>query len=285
VPALTWSAIAALIRLPNQSGTWLLMLPVLWALVMASRGRPAPSLLLIFAIGSFLMRSAGVIFNDMADRKIDRHVARTSIRPLARGTVSVPAAIATACALVSVAAAVALMLNPFTLLLSPVALALALLYPFAKRVLALPQAILGMAFGWGVIMAWAAVRDSLETPVWLLYGATICWAVGYDTIYSLQDREDDARIGVKSAALLFGRQTWLAVGIALVAMLVLLGGAGWLWGLGVPFYATLAAVAGFFSRQVMRLRRPVSPPLAFAMFRHHIWAGAAILLGIVLGSL
>ena len=285
MPALTWSAIAALIRLTNQSGTWLLMLPVLWALVMASRGRPAPSLLLIFAVGSFLMRSAGVIFNDIADRKIDRQVARTSVRPLASGTVSVPVAVATGCALVSLAAVVALTLNPFALLLSPVALALALLYPFAKRVIALPQAILGVAFGWGVVMAWAAVRDSLETPVWLLYGATICWAVGYDTIYSLQDREDDARIGIKSAALLFGRQAWLAVGIALGAMLALLGGAGWLWGLGAPFYATLAAVAGFFSRQVMRLRRPVSPPLAFAMFRHHIWAGAAILLGICLGSL
>jgi len=284
VPALTWSAIAALIRLPNQSGTWLLMLPVLWALVMASRGRPAPSLLLIFAAGSFLMRSAGVIFNDMADRKIDRQITRTSARPLATGAVSVPVAMATACALVAVAAAIALMLNPFTLLLSPVALALAALYPFAKRVIALPQAILGMAFGWGVIMAWAAVRDDLDTPVWFLYAATICWAVGYDTIYSLQDREDDARIGIKSAALLFGEQTWLAVGIALVAMVVLLGAAGWVWGLGVPFYATLAAVAGFFSRQVTRLRRPVSPALAFAMFRHHIWAGAAILLGICLGS-
>ena len=133
-------------------------------------------------------------------------------------------------------------------------------------------------------MAWAAVRNSLDTPAWLLYGATICWAIAYDTIYALQDREDDKRLGVKSAALLFGKSVWLAVGASLGLMLVLLGLAGWVSGFGPAFYGMLAAVAGFFSRQVLRLRSPLPAQLAFAMFRHHIWVGAAILAGIWLGT-
>lgn len=285
MPSFSWSAIASLIRLPNQSGTWLLMLPTLWALILASHGRPPYTLLLIFVAGSFLMRSAGVIFNDLADREIDRQVTRTSVRPLATGTLTPTTALVTAGVLLILAAGLVLLLNPFTWLLSLIALLLAMLYPFAKRIIHLPQAVLGIAFGWGTIMAWAAVRQSLEPPAWLLYGATICWAIAYDTIYSIQDREDDARVGVKSAALLFGEQTWLAVGISLSTMLLLLGVAGWVWGVDAVFYAVLAAVAGFFSRQVVKLRRPVSPLLAFAMFRHHIWAGTAILIGIWLGSL
>ena len=284
MPSFSWPAIAALIRLPNQAGTWLLMLPALWALVLASRGRPPLGLLLVFAAGSFLMRSAGVIFNDLADRGIDRQVSRTSTRPLARGTVTPPMALAVAGVLLVLACGLLLLLNTFTLLLSPVALLLAILYPYAKRIIPLPQAVLGIAFGWGAIMAWAAVRESLDLPAWLLYGATICWAIAYDTVYSLQDREDDARVGVKSAALLFGVHTWLAVAISLSTMLVLLGLAGWLWGVGPVFYAMLAAVAGFFSLQIARLRRQVLPALAFAMFQHHIWAGTAILIGIWLGS-
>jgi len=280
-----WSSLASLIRLQNQSGTWLLMLPTLWALILASQGKPPASLLIIFAAGSFLMRSAGVVFNDVADRALDRQVARTRSRPLASGALGVQAALATAGVLTALAAALLTLLNPLTLLLSPVALALAALYPFSKRIIQLPQAVLGIAFGWGVVMAWAAVRNSLDTPVWLLYGSTICWAIAYDTIYSLQDREDDIRIGVKSAAILFGAQTWLAVGIALGGMLLLLGLAGWLLGLGTVFYGMLAAVGGFFSQQVRTLRGAVSPAFALAMFKQHIWAGIAILIGLWLGYL
>ena len=280
-----WSSLASLIRLSNQSGTWLLMLPTLWALILASQGNPPAGLLLIFAAGSFLMRSAGVVFNDMADRAFDRQVTRTRSRPLASGALGLPAALATAGVLIALAAGLLSFLNTFTLLLSPVALALAALYPFSKRIIQLPQAVLGMAFGWGVVMAWAAVRNSLGAPAWLLYGSTICWAIAYDTIYALQDREEDARIGVKSAAILFGARTWLAVGIALGGMLLLLGLAGWLLGLGAVFYGMLAAVGGFFSQQVRTLRGSVSPAVALAMFNQHIWAGVAILAGLWLGCL
>jgi 4-hydroxybenzoate polyprenyltransferase len=282
---LIWSTLAALIRLPNQSGTWLLMLPTLWALVLASHGRPPASLLLIFAAGSFLMRSAGVILNDLADRSFDRQVTRTRSRPLASGALGVPVALATAAVLVSLAAMLLAFLNTFTLLLSPVALLLAALYPFAKRLVHIPQAVLGIAFGWGVVMAWAAVRDALDVPVWFLYVATICWALAYDTIYALQDRDDDTRIGVKSATILFGERAWLAVGIALAGMLTLLALAGWLMGLGTVFYGTLAVVGGFFSQQVLALRRSVSSAQAFALFKQHIWAGVTILAGIWAGFL
>ncbi len=283
VPA-KWMALAHLIRLPNQSGTLLLALPICWALVLASHGRPPLDLVLIFLAGSFLMRSAGVVMNDLADRSFDRQVTRTSMRPLASGALTVPEALAVAAVLVILAAGLLVFVNRLTLLLSPVALLLAGLYPFSKRVLQLPQAVLGIAFGWGVVMAWAAVRGSLDLPCWLLYASTVLWALAYDTLYALQDREDDARIGIKSSAILFGSMTWAAVAMTMGVMLILLGVAGWTVGLGPVFYAALAAVGGFVWRQARQLRQPVSPALAFTLFKQHVWVGGAILAGIWAGS-
>jgi 4-hydroxybenzoate polyprenyltransferase len=281
-----WRAGAELIRLPNQTGTLLLMLPTLWALVLASEGRPEPRLLAIFAAGAFLMRSAGVVLNDLADRDLDRRVARTRNRPLASGVVSVRAAGLLAVGLLGLAAALLLLLPAPARRLGPGAFILAALYPLAKRVIHVPQAVLGMAFGWGVLMAWAAVRERLEPEAWLLYAATLLWALAYDTIYALQDLEDDRRIGVRSAALLFGRGTWLAVAAALGGMLLLLACGGWLAGLGAAFYAALAGVAGFLAWQVARLHAATVPPaLAFAMFKQHVWVGWAVLGGIWLGFL
>lgn len=280
---LPWSALSRLIRLRNQTGTLLLLWPTLWALVLASRGLPPLDLLLIFAAGSFLMRSAGVILNDLADRSFDRQVARTKTRPLASGEVSAAQALLVLAVLLLGAGALLLLLNPFVQRLAPVALLLAALYPFAKRWLSIPQAMLGLAFGWGVVMAWAAVRGRLELSTWLLFGATAAWALAYDTIYALQDQEDDRRIGVQSAAVLFGASVWLAVGAALAAMLLLLGWAGWLGGIGWPYYGVLAAVGAFFAAQALRLREPIPPLQAFALFRAHVLAGAAIFLGFLAG--
>ncbi|MGH7233385.1 MAG: 4-hydroxybenzoate octaprenyltransferase, partial [Nitrospiraceae bacterium] len=275
----TCATVSRLIRLSNQSGTFLLMLPTLWALVLASRGRPPVGLLIIFATGSFLMRSAGVIMNDLADRSFDRHVARTRARPLASGAIGVSAALTIVMILLVLSAGLLTFLNRFTILLSPVAVVLAAVYPFSKRILSIPQAVLGMAFGWGVIMAWAAVQDGLSPQAWLLYAATICWAVAYDSIYALQDRGDDIRVGVKSSAVLFGSRTWLAVGLALTIMFILLGWAGWLTGANGGFYGVLIAIAGFLSQQVWRLKDPISPALAFRLFQQHVWVGWAILAG------
>jgi len=282
---LAWPALSALLRLSNQSGTLLLMLPTLWALVLASHGRPAVSLLLVFVFGSFLMRSAGVVMNDLADRSYDRRVARTRTRPLASGIISVPAALAIIAVLVTMAVGLLAFVNRFTVVLSPVAVLLAAVYPFSKRIMQIPQVVLGLTFGWGVIMAWAAVHNRLDLPAWLLYAAAICWAVAYDSIYALQDREDDIRVGVKSSAVLFGPRTWIAVGVSLTLMLILLGWTGRLVGMNAGFYGVLVALAGFLSRQVWELRRLISAAQAFALFKQHVWVGWAILAGIWIGFL
>lgn len=276
---------AALIRLSNQTGTLLLMLPSLWALVLASKGRPSVPLMLIFVVGSFVMRSAGVIINDLADRSFDRQVTRTKMRPLARGTLHPVHAVLCLVGFLFVAAGLLAFLNPLTVVLSPIALGLATVYPFTKRFFSAPQFFLGLAFGWGTVLAWAAVRNQLDTATWLLFACTICWALAYDTVYALQDREDDRRVGVHSSALLFGSHVWIVVGTFELVMLGLLATAGWLEHLNATFYVGLAGIAGFCSQQVRRLRGEVSPSEAFAMFQHHVGVGLVILAGIWVGTL
>ena len=281
----SWQPLADLIRLRNQSGTLLLLWPTLWSLVLASEGHPSLTLLAVFVVGSFLMRSAGVVLNDLADRSFDRQVARTKTRPLASGALSMQASLVTAFLLLSASAGLLYFLNRLTILLSPMAFLLAVLYPFSKRFVQIPQAVLGIAFGWGAVMAWAAVRNHLDFPVWFLYAGTICWALGYDTIYALQDRDDDARIGVKSSAIYFGPRTWLAVACFFAGTLAMIGATGWLTGLGPAFYVMLTGAAWTMSRQVRLLRGPVSQPIAFALFKQHVWIGMAILVGIWAGVL
>ena len=261
------------------------MLPTLWSLVLAARGIPPVHLLVIFVIGSFVMRSAGVVLNDLADRSFDRHVTRTRVRPLASGELSVTHALLVIGFFLLLAGILVLFLNPITIFLSPIAILLAGLYPFAKRVIHIPQAILGIAFGWGTIMAWTALRGTIEMPAWCLFAATVCWAVGYDTIYALQDREDDRRIGVKSSALLFGSSTWVAVGVVFCAMLLLLGFAGWLADIGWIYYGVLAAIGWWCLRQALQIRQIVPTPIAFQMFQQHVWVGAAVFIGMVAGFL
>lgn len=281
----SWSAVSRLIRLSNQSGTWLLLLPPMWSLILAAKGFPPWRLIVIFAAGSFLMRSAGVVLNDLADRSFDRQVTRTKSRPLASGELSTFHAWIVAGLLLACAALLVWQLNRLTVILSPIALILAGLYPFAKRFIHIPQAMLGIAFGWGTIMAWTASRETLEWPAWCLFGATVCWAIGYDTIYALQDREDDQRVGVKSSALFFGQQLRPLVGTILLVMVLLLGLTGWMAEIGWIYYAVLVLVACFFGWQVSGLRQDLEPERAFALFREHVWAGTAILMGLLIGFL
>lgn len=280
-----WEAWLRLIRFRNQTGTALLLLPTCWALALAERGFPSPRLLAIFVAGSFLMRSAGVVLNDLADQSFDRRVARTKTRPLASGELTRRQAFVVLAALLFPAAGLLWLLNPLTLWLSPVALALAALYPFSKRVVHIPQAMLGLAFGWGTIMAWAAAGGTLEPTAWTVFAATIVWAIAYDTIYAIQDLEDDRRIGVKSSALFFGSSVWLAVGLMLGVMLVLLVAAGLQTGIGWPYFLTLGAVSVFFAMQTRTLRGVVTPSQAFRMFQAHVWVGVAIFVGLVAGFL
>jgi len=280
-----WSACARLIRLPNQTGTYLLLLPTMWGLVLAARGIPPLHLLAIFIGGSFLMRSAGVIMNDLADQSFDRQVARTKTRPLASGELSRRHAYMLLSLLLFTAGGLLFFLRPIVTWLAPVAVFLAALYPYCKRWIHIPQAMLGIAFGWGTVMAWAAVRGHLEAPVWCLFGATAAWAVAYDTIYAIQDQEDDRRIGVKSAALYFGSSLHQGVGLAFGIMLAFLTATGWFAQLGWPYYAALFGVTVFFLIQIDQLRRPITPTHAFDMFRHHVWVGLAILAGLFAGVL
>ena len=284
-PRMTWANVSRLIRLPSQTGTWLLMLPTLWALVLSSQGIPSWQLVVIFVLGSFVMRSAGVILNDLADRSFDRQVARTRQRPLASGDMAPAHALIVLAVLLTLAGLLVLQLNTLTIMLSPAAIALAALYPFAKRVIHLPQAVLGIAFGWGTIMAWTASRGVIESAAWLTFAATICWAIAYDTIYALQDMDDDRRIGVKSSALYFGSAAWLAVCSTGAMMLLLLGIGSGMMGIGAITYGVLAAVGVFIAKQVNELRNPISPERAFELFQQHVWIGTAILVGLILGFL
>ncbi|MDH5669017.1 MAG: 4-hydroxybenzoate octaprenyltransferase [Nitrospira sp.] len=282
-PGIPWSSYARLIRLPSQTGTYLLLLPTLWALVLAAQGFPSPSLLAVFVAGSFLMRSAGVILNDLADQSFDREVLRTKTRPLASGELPRRQAFVLLAVLLLLAAGLLWLLDPIVAWFSPIAVLLAALYPFCKRWIHIPQAVLGLAFGWGTIMAWAAVRGQLDAPVWCLFGATAAWAVAYDTIYALQDRDDDLRIGVKSSALFFGPFIHVGVGTALCLMLLLLSAAGWLAHIKWPYYAALSGLALFFIFQIGQLRQPINPSQAFRMFKAHVWVGVAVLAGLLAG--
>ncbi|NKB81985.1 MAG: 4-hydroxybenzoate octaprenyltransferase [Nitrospirales bacterium] len=282
---ITVSQLALLIRLRNQSGTLLLVLPSFWALVLASHGSPQVSHLIIFFLGAFFMRSAGVAMNDLADRSFDAQVARTQHRPLACGALRPSHAIGTIIVFLTLSASLLLFLPIQVALLSPIAFLLAGVYPFTKRFFHLPQFFLGLAFGWGVVMAWTTSNHQLILEVWILFGATILWAIAYDTIYALQDIHADLQVGIKSSAILFGQHVWLAVSLTLLGMLILLSIIGWRMQLNSVFYVTLTGIAGFLSQQVWRLRSPLSPNMAFSMFRQHIWIGICILAGLWIGCL
>lgn len=269
-------------RLEKQYGTLLLLLPTLWSLFVSSEGRPTLKHLAVFMTGSFLMRSAGCVANDMADRKFDAQVARTKERPLAAETLTMKQASIVLMILLSLSFLIVLQLNLFTILLSFAALFVALLYPFSKRFTHLPQMVLGIAFSWGILMAWTAVRNSLSITPFLLLLANLFWAAGYDTVYALMDRDDDVRIGVKSTAILFGPQSWLAVGFFYSLVILFLTLAGKQLQMGVIYYIALAGMALFFLFQSIQLRRAPKRAALFSLFRSHVWIGLMILAGIAL---
>ena len=272
-----------LMRVDRPIGTWLLLWPSLWALT-AAAGRAMPDwrLLVIFSLGAFVMRSAGCVANDLADRRFDPLVARTRERPLAAGRISVAGALGVLLALLLLALLLALQLNALAIQLSFGGLFLALTYPFTKRFVHIPQFYLGAAFGWGVIIAWAAATGAVAVEAWLLFAATLVWAAGYDTIYGMMDREDDLRIGVKSTAILFGRFDIPAVGILYLATLALLAAVGQRLGLGVAFYAALLLGLGQMAWQLRAIRGYPRERL-LRTFLSNQWLGLIVWLGFVLG--
>ena len=269
-----------LMRLDRPVGILLLLWPTLWGLWIATEGRPAPMLIWIFVLGTVLMRSAGCVINDYADRDFDPHVARTKARPLAARQVSTREALLLAAALSIAAFLLIVRFNKLTWALAAVALFLAASYPFTKRFLAIPQAYLGIAFGFGIPMAFAATTGSIPAIAWILLLANVFWAIAYDTAYAMVDREDDRKIGIHSSALFFGRYDVLAIMIAHASALVLLGIVGWTLGFGIFYYAGIIAAAWLVGLQY-RLIRNRDPAQCFEAFLNNQWVGAAIFVGIV----
>ena len=284
---MTWAAIEQrldayerLLRLDKPIGTLLLLWPTLWAVWLASRGAPGIEILAIFCVGTLLMRSAGCAVNDFFDRAFDRRVARTRDRPLAAGEIRPAEALVLAALLAAVAFGLVLMLNRLALQLSFVALAVAVTYPLTKRYFALPQLYLGVAFGFGIPMAYGAIQDRLPAECWVLLAANICYAFAYDTEYAMVDRDDDAKIGIRTSALTLGRYDVAAVMASYAAMLALLAAVGVMVRLGWPYYAGLAVAGGLMLYHYF-LIRDRSREGCFKAFRHNNWVGVAVFAGIV----
>ena len=273
---------AQLMRLDRPIGIYLLLWPTLWALWVAAQGFPDFKVLLIFVSGVILMRSAGCVINDYADRDFDGKVARTKDRPLATGKVSTKEALLLFALLALAALLLVLQLNKTTILLSVVAILLAASYPFMKRFHFLPQVHLGFAFGWSVPMAYSAVTGQLPSLTgWLIFIANILWTVAYDTMYALTDKEDDLQIGVKSTAILFGNHNRLIIGGLQVLTLLILVSIGSLNNFSVVYYATLLVAAVFMAYQQYLLAQSESVN-GLRAFLNNNWVGMSVFLGLLL---
>ena len=278
------SAYARLIRLDKPIGILLLLWPTLWGLWLAADGMPDPMILVIFVLGTVLMRSAGCAINDFADRRIDPHVSRTRNRPLAAGIITAREALLIAASLSLCAFLLILPLNLLTIQLSVPALFLAASYPFTKRFFAMPQAYLGIAFSFGIPMAFAAQTGTVPPLAWLLVLANLFWVIAYDTEYALVDRADDLKIGIRTSAITFGRFDVAGILLCHIIFLSILAYVGILLQRGIWFYgALLIALCLVIVQYGMIRKREPSP--CFQAFLHNNWIGAVIFIGILLDTL
>ncbi len=277
----SWLVYVRLMRLDKPVGIYLLLWPTLWAVWIAAEGHPSPWLVVVFITGVVLMRSAGCVINDYADRHIDDKVERTKDRPLASGQVTERQALVLFLLLALAAFGLVLTLNTLTMVLSIGGVLLAASYPFMKRYTQLPQAYLGAAFGWAVPMAFAAQTGTLPPQLWWLFLATLVWALIYDTIYAMVDREDDLKIGVKSTAILFGRYDRVIIGGLQILMLILMLIVGKSFALGAIYNASLviSALLMIYHQWLIRDRDRSN---CFKAFLHNHWIGLVIFLGILL---
>jgi 4-hydroxybenzoate polyprenyltransferase len=272
---------ALLMRLHRPIGILLLLWPTLWALWIAGAGRPGLLVAAVFILGVVLMRSAGCVINDYADRDFDPHVARTRDRPIAAGRVTPREALVLFVLLCVTAFALVLLMNRLTIALSVIGALLAASYPYTKRYTHLPQFYLGAAFGWSIPMAFAAQTGAVPPLAWVLFGANVFWSVAYDTQYAMVDRDDDLKVGVKSTAILFGRWDRLFIGLSHLVTIVLLAWAGRMAGLGVMYYAGLVAAGAIAGYQQGLIRRR-EPQACFRAFLNNNYFGAAVFAGLLL---
>lgn len=274
-----WLAVKLITRMDKPIGTYLLLWPTYWALWIASDGWPNIHMLIVFSFGVFIMRSAGCVINDFADRNIDGNVERTKDRPLVNGMMTSGEAINLFGLLIGMALGLVLTLSWSTVYLSFVAVLLASLYPFMKRYTHLPQVFLGTAFSWGMIMAFSEIQGEIPGVAWLLFVANICWTVAYDTMYAMVDRDDDLKIGVKSTAILFAENDRRIIGFLQLVTLALLWTVGDILAFGWPFQLAIIVSAGLFSyQQVLISQRQRGN--CFQAFLHNHWVGLVIFIGI-----
>ncbi len=276
-----WNAYWRLMRFDKPIGTLLLLWPTWWALLLAGEGRPTLRNVLIFTVGVVLMRAAGCVMNDIADRDFDPHVERTRCRPLAAGELRLSQALGLFLLLMLVAFGLVLLTNALTVKLAFVGAALASSYPFFKRVTHLPQVVLGIAFGWGVPMAFAAQTGSVPLIAWWFLAINTVWSVIYDTLYAMVDREDDLAIGIKSTAILFGERDVTVVGALMVVMVAMLAAAGAWLSLDWPWYAAVLATALLFYRQ-WRDVQGRDRDACFAAFLGNNRVGLVLFLGLLM---
>jgi 4-hydroxybenzoate polyprenyltransferase len=287
----TWLTIVRLLRWDKPAGRLILLIPALWAVCLASRGMPPWGLVVIIVLGTFATSAAGCVANDLWDRNIDPQVERTRNRPLASRALSVRVGVVVGLIALACAAGLTVFLNPLTFWLCVAAVPVILLYPGAKRVFPVPQLILSIAWGFAVLISWSAVTCSnsstlacLNQETWLLWGATVLWTLGFDTVYAMSDREDDRRIGVKSSALFFGKYVSHAIAAFYVSTFVILAKLGSVMGLGWAFWVSLGVSAIAWLWQYYQLTRKTIPHAVYAQsFRQNVWIGFILLAGMILG--
>jgi 4-hydroxybenzoate polyprenyltransferase len=281
-----WLTILRLLRWDKPAGRLVLMIPALWAVFLAASGEPPILLVGVIILGTLATSAAGCVINDLWDRNIDPQVERTRDRPLASRTLSIQVGIVVAFVAMSCAGVLALHLNSFTFWLCVTAIPVIVFYPSAKRVFPIPQLVLSLAWGFAVLISWSAVTTNLEPSTWLLWGATVLWTLGFDTVYAMSDREDDQKIGVKSSALFFGDYAPLAVGLFFVGTAICLARLGMMMQLQVGFWMALGIASGMWVWQYTRLRQADIPkPVYGEIFRQNVGIGIVLLAGMIAGSI
>jgi 4-hydroxybenzoate polyprenyltransferase len=283
-PQPTWRSIARLLRWDKPAGRLILMIPALWAIVLAAQGKPPLLLVGVIVLGTLATSAAGCVVNDLWDRNIDPKVSRTRDRPLASRALSVKTGVVVALVSFACAWGLAQYLTPLSFWLSVAAVPFIVFYPAAKRVFPVPQLVLSICWGFAVLISWSAVTGGLEPAAWLLWGATVLWTLGFDTVYAMADREDDARVGVKSSARFFGRYAPQAIGWFFAGAAGLMTGLGALLSLKLWFWlALVVAVFGWaYEYQQLRVPKP-HPGLYGRVFRQNVWLGFVLLLGMIFG--
>lgn len=280
-----WLMIIRLLRWHKPEGRLILMIPALWAVFLAASGKPPLPLVGVIILGTLATSAAGCVVNDLWDRDIDPLVERTRDRPLASRALSVKVGIVVAIVATVCAAILAFYLNPLSFWLCVAAVPVIILYPGAKRVFPVPQLMLSIAWGFGVLISWSAVTQNLEQPTWLLWGATVLWTLAFDTVYAMSDRDDDRLVGVNSSALFFGNYAPVAIGIFFAGTVFLLGWLGVVIQLHSSYWISLALATIAWVWQYIRLRQQDLPNSVYSeMFRQNMWIGFILLAGMIAGS-